>query len=140
MASKRILIVDDEENIGRSLRMILEREGYAVNFCRSVAEFTKHPDAGRADAYLLDMKLPDGSGIDLLKAVKQNGTVAPAIMNSMASAAFWMPPMPMMGIFTALAASQTSLIAIGLMHGPVKPPVTFASFGLRVSMSIAIAG
>ena len=50
MASKRILIVDDEENIGRSLRMILEREGYQVNFCRSVAEFTKHPDAGRADA------------------------------------------------------------------------------------------
>src|ERR1035438_2479764 len=82
MASKRILIVDDEENIGRSLRMILEREGYAVNFCRSVAEFTRHPDAGRADAYLLDMKLPDGSGIDLLKAVKQNGATAPAIMIS----------------------------------------------------------
>ena len=35
MASKRILIVDDEENIGRSLRMILEREGYAVNVCQS---------------------------------------------------------------------------------------------------------
>src|SRR5882757_6354249 len=82
MASKRILIVDDEENIGRSLRMILEREGYQVNFCRSVAEFTKHPDAGRADAYLLDMKLPDGSGIDLLRAVKQNGATAPAIMIS----------------------------------------------------------
>ncbi len=53
-----------------------------MNFCRSVAEFTKHPDAGRADAYLLDMKLPDGSGIDLLKAVKQNGATAPAIMIS----------------------------------------------------------
>src|SRR6202795_5410968 len=82
MISKRVLIVDDEENIGRSLRMILEREGYAVNFCRSVAEFTRHPDAGRADAYLLDMKLPDGSGIHLLKAVKHNGTTAPAIMIS----------------------------------------------------------
>jgi two-component system nitrogen regulation response regulator NtrX len=82
MASKRILIVDDEENIGRSLRMILEREGYAVNVCKSVAEFTRHPDAGRADAYLLDMKLPDGSGIDLLKAVKQNGANAPAVMIS----------------------------------------------------------
>src|SRR5437763_8427558 len=82
MASKRILIVDDEENIGRSLRMILEREGFAVNFCRSVAEFTKHPDAHRADAYLLDMKLPDGSGIDLLKAVRQNGATAPAVMIS----------------------------------------------------------
>src|SRR5947208_14359908 len=82
MASKRVLIVDDEENIGRSLRMILEREGSAVNGCGSVAEFGKHPDAGRADAYLLDMKLPDGSGIDLLKAVRQNGATAPAVMIS----------------------------------------------------------
>src|ERR1039458_6666544 len=48
--------------------------------------------------------------------------------------------MPMMGIFTAFAASQTSLTAIGLIAGPVRPPVTLASFGLRVWMSIAIAG
>src|SRR4026209_2664997 len=82
MASKRVLIVDDEENIGRSLRMILEREGYAVNVCKSVAEFKRHPDAQRADAYLLDMKLPDGSGIDLLKVVRHNGATAPAIMIS----------------------------------------------------------
>ena len=68
MASKRVLIVDDEENIGRSLRMILEREGYAVNVCRSVAEFGRHPDFQRADAYLFDMKLPDGNGIDLLRS------------------------------------------------------------------------
>jgi two-component system, NtrC family, nitrogen regulation response regulator NtrX len=82
MASKRVLIVDDEENIGRSLRMILEREGYAVNVCKSVAEFRRHPDAQRADAYLLDMKLPDGNGIDLLKLVRQNGATSPAIMIS----------------------------------------------------------
>ena len=82
MASKRVLIVDDEENIGRSLRMILEREGYGVNVCRSVAEFGRHPDAGRADAYLFDMKLPDGNGIDLLKVVRQHGGPAPAIMIS----------------------------------------------------------
>src|SRR5512141_1689496 len=82
MASKRVLIVDDEENIGRSLRLILEREGYAVTVCRSVAEFKRHPDAQRADAYLLDMKLPDGNGIDLLKIVRQNGAAAPAIMIS----------------------------------------------------------
>jgi two-component system, NtrC family, nitrogen regulation response regulator NtrX len=73
--------VDDEENIGRSLRLILEREGYGVNVCRSVAEFRTHPDAHRADAYLLDMKLPDGSGIDLLKTTRQNGA-SPAIMIS----------------------------------------------------------
>ena len=82
MASKRVLIVDDEENIGRSLRMILEREGYAVNVCKSAAEFRRHPDAQRADAYLFDIKLPDGNGIDLLRAMRQNGGGAPAIMIS----------------------------------------------------------
>jgi two-component system nitrogen regulation response regulator NtrX len=82
MASKRVLIVDDEENIGRSLRLILEREGYAVSVCRSAAEFGRHPDGQRADAYLLDMKLPDGNGIDLLRGLRQNGAASPAIMIS----------------------------------------------------------
>ncbi len=74
MASKRVLIVDDEENIGRSLRMILEREGYGVNVCKiggGIRQASR--PRTRADAYLFDMKLPDGNGIDLLRAVKQNG-------------------------------------------------------------------
>ncbi len=59
---KRVLIVDDEENIGRSLRLILEREGYGVSTCSTVAEakaFTQRPDV-----YLVDVRLPGGSGID----------------------------------------------------------------------------
>src|SRR5580658_1304868 len=82
MAMKRILIVDDEENIGRSLRMILEREGYGVNVCRTVADFVKHPGGQASDVYLFDMKLPDGNGIDLLRSLKQNGAGSPAIMIS----------------------------------------------------------
>src|SRR4030088_29416 len=79
---KRILIVDDEENIGRSLRLILEREGYAVSVCSPAAEFKSHPDARRADALLLYVRLPDGSGIDLLRAIKQGENGSPAIMIS----------------------------------------------------------
>ena len=82
MASKRILVVDDEDNIGRSLRLILEREGYAVAVCRTTAEFRKHPEAERADVFLFDVRLPDGSGIDLLRSVRQNGNPAPAVMIS----------------------------------------------------------
>jgi two-component system nitrogen regulation response regulator NtrX len=82
MASKKILIVDDEENIGRSLRMILEREGYGVSVCRSIAEFRAHPDAARADLFLFDMRLPDGNGIDLLRALQQNESKSPALMIS----------------------------------------------------------
>ncbi len=80
--ARRVLIVDDEENIGRSLRLILEHEGYAVSVCRSVTEFRRHPEARRADAYLLDVRLPDGNGIDILRSLRQNGNSAPAIMIS----------------------------------------------------------
>jgi len=79
---KRILIVDDEENIGRSLRLILEREGYAVSICNSAAEFHSHPDVRRADAFLLDVRLPDGNGIDLLRIIRQGDSGAPVIMIS----------------------------------------------------------
>ncbi len=82
MISKRVLIVDDEENIGRSLRMILEREGYAVNFCRSIAEFKKFPDPQRMDALMFDVRLPDGSGIDLVRGLQQQDCTAPVIMIS----------------------------------------------------------
>jgi two-component system nitrogen regulation response regulator NtrX len=77
MAQKRIVVVDDEENIGRSLRLILEREGWQVSTCRSIAEFRAHPEVPRADAFLIDVRLPDGSGIDLLGSIS-----APAIMIS----------------------------------------------------------
>ena len=68
---KRILIVDDEENIGRSLRLILEREGYSVSTCGQIAEARAF--SNRVDAYLLDVRLPDGNGIDLLRHLRQTG-------------------------------------------------------------------
>jgi len=77
---KRILIVDDEENIGRSLRLILEREGYAVSTCATLAEARAF--SNRVDAFLLDVRLPDGSGMDLLRHIRQSGNQAPVIMIS----------------------------------------------------------
>ena len=79
---RRVSIVDDEENVGRSLRLILEREGYSVWVFRSAAEFRGHPDARRADVYLLDVLLPDGNGIDLLRWLRQADSRAAAIMIS----------------------------------------------------------
>jgi two-component system, NtrC family, nitrogen regulation response regulator NtrX len=80
--TRRILIVEDEENIGRSLRLILEREGYQVNLFGSLAEFEKFPDLIRADAFLFDVRLPDGSGIDLLRSIQQKDLHAPVVMIS----------------------------------------------------------
>jgi two-component system nitrogen regulation response regulator NtrX len=79
---KRIYIVDDEENIGRSLRMVLEREGYAVNVFKNGGDFRRFPEAPRGDAYIFDVKLPDESGIDLLRWLQQQEVPAPVIMIS----------------------------------------------------------
>src|SRR5215831_7953171 len=75
--AKRILIVDDEPNIGNSLQMILEGEGYNVLVCRTVAEFHSKAARYRPDVCLLDMRLPDGNGIELLPVLQ-----VPAVMIS----------------------------------------------------------
>ncbi len=82
MPAKRIVILDDEENIGRSLRLILEHEGYAVSVFRNVTDFRAGITGARADAFLLDVRLPDGSGIEELRALKQNDVPGPVIMIS----------------------------------------------------------
>ena len=79
---KRVLIVDDEENIGRSLRMILEREGHIVNVFRTATDFRKFPEPQRIDAFLFDVRLPDASGIDLLRTLQQQEVRSPVIMIS----------------------------------------------------------
>lgn len=80
--SKHIVIVDDEPNIGLSLEMILGREGYTVSVCKSKTEFETRFANRRANAYLFDVKLPDGNGIDLLRLIRQNENHAPVIMIS----------------------------------------------------------
>ncbi len=80
MPAKRILVVDDEENIGRSLRLILEREGYSVSLAANLASARALLD--RADAYLVDVRLPDGSGIDFLRWLRANENEAPVVMIS----------------------------------------------------------
>jgi two-component system nitrogen regulation response regulator NtrX len=78
----RITIVDDEPNIGLSLRLILEGEGYRVTICGTVAEFQAQRSPGRADLYLLDVRLPDGNGIDLLRTIRQSDDATPVVMIS----------------------------------------------------------
>jgi two-component system nitrogen regulation response regulator NtrX len=80
--SKRIIVVDDEPNIGLSLQMILEGEGHNVLVCKTAAQFRARIAAYRADVCLLDVRLPDGNGIDLLRFLRQGDNQLPVIMIS----------------------------------------------------------
>jgi len=79
---RHIAIVDDEANIGRSLRLILEGEGYRVSVFDSTAAFMAERNRAVADLYLLDVRLPDGSGLDLLRLVRQWDERCAAVMIS----------------------------------------------------------
>src|SRR5690606_13648215 len=78
----RVVVVDDEPNIGSSLRLILEGAGYGVTVYPSAGAFAADRSAGRADLYLLDVRLPDGSGLDVLRTLRQQGDPTPVVMIS----------------------------------------------------------
>jgi len=79
--SARILVVDDEPNTRTTLRRALELEGYDVNTASTVREARDALKEG-ADLCLLDVRLPDGDGLDLLSSLAQGGLPMPVVMMS----------------------------------------------------------
>ena len=80
MNMESILIVDDDPGFRSLMEAILRGEGYAVDAAGNVAEAVSA--AGRRSYHLVisDLKLPDGSGIDVLRHLKQEMSDAPVIM------------------------------------------------------------
>src|ERR1700759_4293090 len=72
-AKEPILIVDDEKNIRRTLRMVLEGEGHVVHEAGSIAEAGAVLERDPIDLILLDVKLGDDNGLDLLRTLKVRG-------------------------------------------------------------------
>ncbi len=68
-----VLIVDDEKNIRRTLRMVLESEGHVVHEAGSIVEAEAVLAREPIDLVLLDVKLGDDNGLDLLRKLKARG-------------------------------------------------------------------
>src|ERR1700748_2609835 len=67
--AKRVLIVDDEPQIGEVLSAYLSREGFATTVKASVRDAMAELDTDAPDCMVLDITLPDGSGLDILRSV-----------------------------------------------------------------------
>ncbi|MCC6751037.1 MAG: sigma-54-dependent Fis family transcriptional regulator [Deltaproteobacteria bacterium] len=65
-----LLVIDDEKNIRRTLRMVLESEGYEVHDAESAEEGLALLEVRRVDAMLLDLKLPGISGMEALERLQ----------------------------------------------------------------------
>ena len=66
----RILVVDDDENIRNTLKTILEDEGYIVDLAATGSEAIQKTKKSAYNIALLDIRLPDMEGVELLKLIK----------------------------------------------------------------------
>lgn len=76
---KQILIIEDDENLGKSLKKICEGEGMISHLASSLAE-AKKLVSNSLDVIVLDWMLPDGQGIDFLKEIRSKNISVPVIM------------------------------------------------------------
>lgn len=71
MVTKRILVVDDEPNVVKSCARMLQLEGFEVEGATSGAEALALYRSRRFDLALVDLKMPDMDGLQLLAALKE---------------------------------------------------------------------
>lgn len=65
-----VLLVEDDPAVGEAVQFLLERNGFAVRWTRLGREAVEAMDAAPADVLILDLGLPDLSGLDVLREVR----------------------------------------------------------------------
>ncbi len=82
LSNKKILVVDDEENMRHVLKLILEKEGYKVTSAVNGKDALLKTDEDEFDIILSDIRMPDMDGIELLNALKEKVVASTIIMMS----------------------------------------------------------
>jgi two-component system response regulator PilR (NtrC family) len=77
---KRILVADDERSLRELLAIVLRREGYEVQLAESGQAALAALKRGPLDLLISDIKMPDMSGVEVLRAAKATDASLPAIM------------------------------------------------------------
>ena len=74
--SQKILIIEDEPDIRKTLEYNISREGYEVISASSLSEARQNLESSSFSLLLLDLMLPDGSGLDLCRELKQDKSLS----------------------------------------------------------------
>lgn len=74
----RILLLEDDGALGRGICLALQSQQVQIRLCASLAQ-ARETWPGEYDLLILDVNLPDGSGLDFLRLVRQSSAV-PVIM------------------------------------------------------------
>lgn len=71
--SMKIFVLEDDSAIGMGLSYSLENEGYTVTLAKTVSDALNIIENELFSLYILDLTLPDGSGYDVCKKIKEKG-------------------------------------------------------------------
>jgi cobalt-zinc-cadmium efflux system membrane fusion protein len=80
MNASTILVVDDDEVLNQVLRRVLTRDGYGVAEAGSVAQALERAREQRPALGLIDLRLPDGDGVELARQLRQELGHVPLIL------------------------------------------------------------
>ncbi|GAM07855.1 acetoacetate metabolism regulatory protein AtoC [Geobacter sp. OR-1] len=80
--SKRILVVDDEENLRHMLKVMLQKIGYAVELATDGADALDKLSHDRFDFVLCDIRMPGIDGTEFIRLAVESGVTATIIMMS----------------------------------------------------------
>lgn len=76
---KRILLVEDDEALGQGIALSFEGQGFDFCSCSRLAEARNALQQGAFDLILLDLGLPDGSGLALCRELRARGDATPVL-------------------------------------------------------------
>lgn len=79
---KQIILLEDDPGVREVIELILDLEGYQVTSFENVEGFMNRTSAGQPDLFILDVMLPDGSGIEVCGELKAIGGQIPVLMMS----------------------------------------------------------
>src|SRR4029077_2714489 len=82
MSTSSVFVLDDDAAVCRVVNRMLALEEYEVRTSQSVEEAVSVIEKKSFDAYLLDHRLPDGSGLDVAERLRAKGSSAPIILIS----------------------------------------------------------
>jgi DNA-binding response OmpR family regulator len=76
----QILLVEDDPILGRGLKLNLEFDGHQVSWARDLRNATAAESSQPFDLIILDLGLPDGSGLNLCSKLREHGSRIPIII------------------------------------------------------------
>src|SRR5262245_38505551 len=76
----RILVIDDDPGLAEVIQLLLSREGYAAERAGTLKAGLQKIGAAEVDLVITDLKLPDGTGLDAIRVIRERHPRVPIIM------------------------------------------------------------